>query len=36
MTYKGRAIQIDGDNHKGFTNENTTQYDFSGKVRSTY
>ncbi len=34
--YRGRLIQLQGDNHKGYTNENTTQYDFSGKVRSTY
>ena len=34
--YKGRAIQLQGDNHKGFTDETTTQYDFIGKVRSTY
>lgn len=33
---KGRMIQIAGDNHKGFTDVVTTQYDFSGKVRSTY
>lgn len=33
---KGRAIQLDGENHKGFTDESTTQFDFSGKVRSAY
>lgn len=32
---KGRTIQIAGENHKGFTDVITTQFDFSGKVRST-
>lgn len=33
---RGRTIQVAGDNHKGFRDVITTQYDFSGKVRSTY
>lgn len=33
---KGRLIQLEGDNHKGRTEETTTQYDFSGKVRSNF
>lgn len=31
-----RVIQIQTENHKGFLDETTTQYDFSGKIRSSY
>lgn len=33
---RGRSIQLQGDNHKGYNEETTTQYDFAGRVRSSY